>query len=254
MTLDLPLATEGKTGGRRQFMLVAALLAFAALFVALGVWQVKRLAWKEALIARVNEGLSATPQTIDAVPTGLPGELLKAAEYRRFILHGRWIAQGTTLVTGASAYGTGYWVLTPLATDSGRILYINRGYVPMGTTRDAVIAATPAVPVEVTGLLRLTEPHGGFLRGNDPAADRWASRDIFAIAAHRHIAALPDWFIDAQSMRPDQPVDAAITAHQPMAGLTVVSFPNNHLGYAITWFTLALLSLGAIVLVRRQRA
>jgi surfeit locus 1 family protein len=85
------------------------------------------------------------------------------------------------------------------------------------------------VPVEVTGLLRLTEPHGGFLRGNDPQADRWASRDIAAMAAHRHIAALPDWFIDAQSMRPDQPVDAAITAHQPMAGLTVVSFPNNHL-------------------------
>ncbi|WP_343612310.1 SURF1 family cytochrome oxidase biogenesis protein [Novosphingobium sp.] len=253
MTLDLPLATEGKTGGRRQFMLVAALLAFAALFVGLGVWQVKRLAWKEALIARVNAGLSATPQTIDAVPTGLPGELLKAAEYRRFTLHGRWIPEGTTLVTGASAYGTGYWALTPLTTDAGRTLYVNRGYVPMGTTRDAVIAATPAVPVEVTGLLRLTEPHGGFLRGNDPQADRWASRDIFAIAAHRHIAALPDWFIDAQSMRPDQPVDAAITAHQPMAGLTVVSFPNNHLGYAITWFTLALLSLGAILLVRRQR-
>jgi surfeit locus 1 family protein len=45
-------------------------------------------------------------------------------------------------VTGASAYGTGYWVLTPLKTDAGRTLYVNRGYVPMGTTRDAVIAAT----------------------------------------------------------------------------------------------------------------
>jgi hypothetical protein len=61
------------------------------------------------------------------------------------------------------------------------------------------------------------------------------------MAAHRHIAALPDWFIDAQSMRPDQPVDAASPPKRPMAGLTVIDFPNNHLSYAITWFSLALL-------------
>jgi surfeit locus 1 family protein len=85
--------------------------------------------------------LSATPQAIDAVPTGLPGELLKAAEYRRFTLHGRWIRHH------AGDGGLGLWHrllgADPAATDAGRTLYVNRGYVPMGTTRDAVIAATP---------------------------------------------------------------------------------------------------------------
>jgi surfeit locus 1 family protein len=101
--------------------------------------------------------LSATPQAIDAVPTGLPGELLKAAEYRRFTLHGRWIPRHDA---GDGGLGLSARLLgaDPAATDDGRTLYVNRGFVPMGTKRDAVVAATPAVPVEVTGLLRLSEP------------------------------------------------------------------------------------------------
>jgi len=233
-------------------MLVAALLAFAALFVALGVWQVKRLAWKEALIARVDAGLHAAPVAVAALPRAMPASQAKTMEYRRVALHGVWVAADTTLVAGASDLGTGYWAVTPLRLEDGRVVYVNRGFVPMGTSKASVIALTAAAPADVVGLLRVTEPGGSLMRANNPQADLWTSRDIAALAGKHRLAAETGWFVDAQSVGPQE--SAAALAKQPVAGLTVVSFPNNHLGYAITWFTLALLCLGAIVLALRHRA
>jgi surfeit locus 1 family protein len=93
----------------------------------------------------------------------------------------------------------------------------------------------------VTGLLRLTEPHGAFLRSNDPAADRWYSRDIAAIAADRGLGKVAPYFIDADA--------APGSEGLPIGGLTVLTFPNNHLVYAFTWAALALLAAGGAILV-----
>lgn len=243
---------SGRSKGRRQLMLVAALLAFAALFVGMGLWQVQRLAWKEALIARVDNGLRAPPVGVGNLPRALAGDQAKGMEYRRLAARGEWITQATTLVAGPSSMGTGYWALTPLRLGDGRIVYVNRGFVPMGTTRASVIAITPAGPADVVGLLRVSEPKGSFLRPNRPDADLWYARDIAAIAQKHGVAAETGWFIDAQTIA--MMADASALAKQPVAGLTVISFPNNHLGYAITWFTLALLCLGAIILAVRYRA
>jgi surfeit locus 1 family protein len=108
----------------------------------------------------------------------------------------------------------------------------------------------------VVGLLRVSEPKGGLMQPNVPAQDRWYSRDIAAMATRSHLSAQTAWFIDAQTDLPltQQEIDAAALAKRPIAGLTVIDFPNNHLSYAITWFSLALLSLGCIYVVRRYRA
>ncbi|HVX81743.1 MAG TPA: SURF1 family cytochrome oxidase biogenesis protein, partial [Devosiaceae bacterium] len=90
---------------------------------------------------------------------------------------------------------------------------------------------------QVTGLLRISEPGGGFLRANDPAADRWYSRDVAAIARARGLGTVAPYFVDA---------DATPNAGGlPVGGLTVIRFPNNHLLYALTWFALAALLLAA---------
>ena len=84
----------------------------------------------------------------------------------------------------------------------------------------------------VSGLLRLTEPGGGFLRSNDPAARRWYSRDVAAIAAAARLAPpVAPYFIDADAT----PNPGGL----PLGGLTVVRFRNAHLSYALTWFALA---------------
>jgi len=103
----------------------------------------------------------------------------------------------------------------------------------------------PSGEVTVSGLLRLSEPGGGFLRSNDPASDRWFSRDVAAIAAARGIRGpLANYFIDADA--------AADPDAFPVGGLTVVAFPNNHLQYAITWFALAAMVAGGYIFVMRQ--
>ena len=91
---------------------------------------------------------------------------------------------------------------------------------------------------------RATEPEGGFLRANDPAAGRWYSRDVAAIAKARRLGAVAPFFIDADA--------APNPGGYPVGGLTVVAFRNNHLIYALTWFALAMLCAAAAVLVLRQ--
>ena len=126
---------------------------------------------------------------------------------------------------------------------------INRGFVPTDRSDPAARLASEiaAGPVTVTGLLRISEPDGGFLRANDPANGRWFSRDVAAIAASKGIADIAPYFIDA---------DATPNAGGlPIGGLTVVTFRNSHLVYALTWYALAVMSaVGAWYVYRSRRA
>ena len=87
----------------------------------------------------------------------------------------------------------------------------------------------------MTGLLRITEPDGAFLRSNDPAANRWYSRDVAAIAKARDLGLTAPYFVDADA--------TPNPGGYPVGGLTVVRFPDNHLVYALTWFVLCALTL-----------
>lgn len=231
---------------RRRFlsflMLVLAAVAFAG-FVALGVWQVKRLAWKEDLIARVEARVHADPVAAP-VQDDWPQVSETSHEYRHVLVNGEYRADAVSLVAAATKEGQGYWVMAPLQQDDGSWVYINQGFVPQAQ-REAAQSGdfTPGGAVTVTGLLRLSHPGGGVLRDNVPADNRWYSRDVAAMAATQGLSPVAPFFIDA----------SAATATLPVAGLTVIRFRNNHLVYAITWFSLALGMVLAVVLVIRHR-
>ncbi|HET6789817.1 MAG TPA: SURF1 family cytochrome oxidase biogenesis protein, partial [Aquabacterium sp.] len=97
---------------------------------------------------------------------------------------------------------------------------------------------------EVIGLLRLSEPGGSVLQKNDAELGRWYSRDVSAIAAAQGLSGQPvaPYFIDASSLS-DQPVPSSTW---PRPGMTVLRFTNNHLVYALTWFALAAMTVGAL--------
>lgn len=221
------------------------LLVAAALFSGLGLWQVERRAWKHDLIARVDARIHA-PAVPAPGPQAWPQVSPDTSEYLRVTARGRFVPAKAALVQAVTTLGPGFWFMVPLETDQGFTILVNRGYVP-GDWKDPAARTDPAPPGEVTvsGLLRLTEPGGGFLRANDPAGDRWFSRDVAAIAAARGLGPVAPYFIDSDAAGP--------AGRFPAGGLTVVTFPDNHLVYALTWFAMALLSAGAAVALWRRR-
>jgi len=221
------------TSTRRGAFAAAALIAAMGL-AALGVWQIERRAWKHELVTAVEARIHAAPV---AAPSQAAWGAVDAKDdaYRRVTATGRFLHDRETLVQAVTDRGPGYWVLTPLETPRFTLL-VNRGFVPKDRRDPAARAAGNAAgAVTVTGLLRVTEPEGAFLRSNDPAGDRWFSRDVAAIAKARGLRSTAPYFVDADA--------APNPGGYPVGGLTVVRFPDNHLVYALTWFALCALSL-----------
>ncbi|QNA84493.1 SURF1 family protein [Sphingomonas sp. So64.6b] len=228
--------TPRATSARSVIAGLVALLLIAPL-LGLGTWQVKRLAWKRDLIAQVDARVHAAPVAVPG-PTAWPEIDGPRAQYRRVRLTGRFLPVPPALVQAATVHGAGWWVMAPLRTGQGFVVLANRGFVP---TRAA--APPPLGPVILTGLLRVAEPGGGFLRSNDPARDAWYSRDVAAIAAARRLGVVAPYFVDLDA--------ASSPPGGPIGGLTIIAFPNNHLVYAITWYVLAMMVAGALVIFLR---
>ncbi|WP_208511879.1 SURF1 family cytochrome oxidase biogenesis protein, partial [Variovorax paradoxus] len=122
--------------------------------------------------ARLN---FAEVKRVHAVPVAPPARAdwprVNAAddEYRHVRLSGTFLHEKETLVQASTNLGAGFWVLTPLQTARG-VVMVNRGFVPPeARERAARTAPEPMGETQVTGLLRISEPRGGFLRSNDPA-------------------------------------------------------------------------------------
>lgn len=202
-------------------------------FCALGTWQVKRLFWKLDLIERVEQRVHA-PATDAPGPAAWASITPQTDEYRHVRLSGTYLPLFNTLVQATTALGSGYWLVTPMRLADGSTVLVNRGFVPK---RESIGAGTPAGIVHVDGLLRISETGGGFLRENNPATQHWYSRDVAAIGASHMLTKVAPYFVDAQAK-------SETAADAPVGGLTVVSFHNNHLVYALTWFALALMVAG----------
>lgn len=205
--------------------------------------------WKHDLIARVEARVHAAP--VDLPPTwrlasAPPGVL----DYLRVRLSGTYQASAAALVRAATERGTGYWLMVPLRLKGGTLIWINRGFVPAGTTVDQARRGVPAGRAEVVGLMRSSEPGGSMLQANRPREDRWYSRDVTALSRARRIGPSAPIFVDAQSEVAPHLAGGPV----PVPGLTVVQFPDNHLQYALTWLAMAGLSLSGMGLVWRRSA
>lgn len=229
--------TDRPPQAAKPLLVLALLLLAAALFIgllALGSWQVQRLQWKLALIDRVEQRVQAAPVAAPG-PAKWPGIERASDEYSRVQITGRYDHSRATLVRASTKLGRGFWVLTPLQTSAGFWLLVNRGFVPEADSAQLARLGNAEVQV-ISGLLRLSEPGGSLLQRNDAAAGRWYSRDVAAMAASVKLdsastAAVAPYFIDAAA--------SADAQAWPRGGLTVLSFNNHHLVYAITWYALA---------------
>jgi surfeit locus 1 family protein len=247
-------------------LIVPAILTLAALavLVSLGNWQLHRLAWKKDLIARVAERPSMPPvdlRTESMIDTGDPDSFLEFDEYRPALVRGEYDPNGEVLVFTSLNEprgpfgGPGYWVMTPfLASRDGVMVLVNRGFVPDGRQND--YAPAPAGERTIRGLIRGPERGSWLTPAPDLEKRIFFVRDPTAIEDATDLgASLPrvpgvsffmHFFID---------LDASETppGGLPQAGETRMSFTNNHLQYAITWYGLAAALLAVFVVYVRAR-
>ncbi|AMM83809.1 cytochrome c oxidase assembly protein [Martelella sp. AD-3] len=230
------------------FGLALALFAFTALIL-LGNWQVRRLHWKEALLATVEARLAASPVPLAEIET-------MAAEgadirYRPVTVRGAFEHDRERHYFATFEGLSGYYVYTPLRLEDGRMVFVNRGFVPFDR-KEAATRAEGQVegPVTITGLARerLSGKPSFLVPENDLSKNIFYWKDLDAMAASAGLdgeTVLP-FFIDAG--------DAGNPGGLPVGGVTRISFPNNHLQYAVTWYGLAaVLAVGVGILVIRRR-
>jgi surfeit locus 1 family protein len=217
---------------------ILALLGMAVL-VSLGNWQLRRLAWKEALIESATE--RPRGPVLDLPPPAAWADLdIADAQYRPFRLTGRFLHEKevrvfTSLSDEKGEYdGPGYWIVTPFALEGGGAVLVNRGFVPQNRyTPDARGESLSSDPATVTGLLRPNEEGNIFTPDDRPEESLFFARQIDPIATAVGLEA------------PVAPFTIDLLASEtppgglPQAGETRMIFSNSHLQYAITWYGLA---------------
>jgi len=242
MTMETPAAGPADRPAARnrswRSLLLPALLVFAVL-IALGTWQIKRKAWKEALIASLTERLTTPPQALPPATAWVKLDRTND-EYRRVKVTATFDNDREALVFAApSAFrpdvgGPGYWVFTPARLSDGSIVIVNRGFVP-DARRDP--RSRPqgqiAEPVEITGALRWPDDRHWFTPADDPAHNLWFTRDPAGIAAAKSLdpKTVAPFYVEQEAPTPPGGL--------PQPGKLVVALPDNHLQYALTWYGLA---------------
>jgi surfeit locus 1 family protein len=228
-------------------------VACVIILIGLGIWQLDRKTWKENLIATVTSRIAQAP--VDLPPRSAWARLVQAGnEFSRVTFPAEFLpGEEASVYTSGSPFRPdvkvpGYWVFAPAQLAGGSIVLVNRGFVPMERKDTATrIEGAPRGTVEIVGAMRWPEGRGMFTPDDDPKTNVWYVRDIQAMAAAKKWTAAAPFYIDQEAPVPPGGL--------PLPGKIEVHLPDNHLGYAITWFGLALGLAGVYVawLVRRLR-
>jgi surfeit locus 1 family protein len=226
--------------------LTIAALTGLLILLALGSWQMQRLGWKERVLAERATAAAGQPVPLPPSDTVLTGEATEALAFRRTEAQGVFLHEAERRVQGQYLTSTGrqpdqlgVHVVTPLRLVDGSLLLINRGWAPL--TGEIM---RPMGRVTVTGLIRPFPEKGWMQPENDPARDAW-----FRVEARSMTTGLTGpvagYYLDAVA----EPGHTA----PPYGGQSRIALPNNHLQYALTWYSLAVVLLGVWGAVVRSR-
>lgn len=230
-------------------------ITFSGLLIllALGTWQMQRLAWKNGL----NDTVRART-TADAVPLPAAAEWqgldLDTWEYRPVTTRGRFDHEREVHVfTQISAprgrfNGPGYWVITPFVVEGGGIVMVNRGFVPARFKEAATRMQGQVTGLQsVVGLFRKPDRQAFFVPDNNYDDNLWYFRDIGAMARASGAKAQGQTFASFILDDKGDPGGEGAPGGLPQAGETRLAFKNDHLQYAITWYALALCLIGVYI-------
>lgn len=211
-------------------------LGGAAILIGLGTWQVQRLAWKEGIIATIDERIAADPV---ALPTDLD---VDRDAYLPVQVTGVLGTDYLRVLVSQKNVGAGYRIIRPMMRDAGRIM-IDMGFIPVSAADDLSVEEGP--PVTITGNLQWPQETDGFTPEPDLAENIWFARDVPAMAAA--LGTEPVLVV-----RRDAPQSGGPVTPMPV---DTSAIPNDHLQYAITWFSLSAIWLAmTAIFLRRPKA
>lgn len=217
----------------KWIMAILAIGAFITLCF-LGNWQMQRLEWKEALVAQIDQRMASAPISIGEMQSiQQNGE---DVDYRPVTVAGIFDHDNEAYYYNTNNGVVGWNVFTPLKTDNGLVVLVNRGFVPEAFRKPAARAKGQLIGTQsIIGLARTppSEKPNSFMPENDIVANIFFWKDLPAMAAKmgQDASKVAPFFIDAGK--------GEIPGGYPRGGTTRVSFPNNHLQYAATWYGLA---------------
>lgn len=205
---------------RIAFPLILGMVG-CAILIGLGVWQLQRLAWKEAILAEIGARIGADPVDLPAAPA--------QAEHPYLPVAVTGALGGEELHVLTSGNGAGYRVISALTTGDRRVM-VDLGFVGL----EGKDAPRMAPQVTVTGNLHWPDEVDGWTPAPDRAANTWFARDVDAMAAALNTEPV---LIVARD------IAGADLATDPLP-IDTGAIRNDHLEYAITWFLLALVWAG----------
>jgi surfeit locus 1 family protein len=205
--------------------------------IGLSVWQVQRLQWKEDLIAERTARTTADP--IALPPAGAD---VAALEFRKVAVTGSFDHAHEFYLAARSQNGNiGYWIVTPLKSETGDTVLIERGWVPENKKLPETRAeGQRGGTVTLSGFIRLPQVKTFFQPDNEPQKNIWFYLSPAEMAQAAGIPVRTDFYLDADA--------AANPGGFPIGGQTRINLPNDHLQYAITWGLLAL-ALAAVYVI-----
>jgi len=233
--------------------LIVFMIIGIVILCGLGTWQVKRLYWKEDLIAKVEERTSLSAKPINAF---LNGDVIKANwPYHPITVEGIFDHSNEVYFFTTSIEGRSGWnVHTPMLLDSGKYLIVNRGFVSYDL-RNPELRSEGQVDgrQSITGLIRVPEtqkPNTWFPENNPQKRELyWRNLSAFEnLMGKEKGREFIQFFVDAN--------DEPIRGGWPKGGTTIIAFSNSHLQYAVTWYGLALALFGVgsfFLYTRRQK-
>jgi surfeit locus 1 family protein len=210
---------------RILFPLILGLGGIAVL-LALGFWQLRRLEWKEEILANITARIGDTP--VDIATIGAPDKATQ--RYMPVALSGKTTGQEILVLSGMQYQGAGYEVIAAFETTSGRRILLDRGFIPEALRG----AARPPAALTITGNLDWPLEADSYTPPPDAKTGLWFARDVDLMA--KSLGTDPLLVVinaakgDVQSIFP-VPVGTA-------------SIKNDHLQYAVTWFSLAMVWAG----------
>ena len=247
------------TKSRRTGFTIFALAMIISL-LGLGTWQLQRLQWKLGLIKQTQAALTANPVSINDITAGI--EYGYDVDRLRIRLTGSYRHDLERYVYSPAKAGLGYKVLTPFIDDTGVLVFVDRGWVPL-KAKDPATRQSPRQPkgkITITGITRLHNPGLTIFQADADTKNNvwyWYDRETLAASLPAGVGETADGQLPIISpvFVQLEPGGEPGTGKLPIISPIKVDLPNNHLQYAITWYAMALImSITLLVFLRTERS